>query len=218
MSTDKQIGRAANPPKLTFVMTERKAHEAWAKLTLSSPRAAMLLHVLVARIGPQNMVVASQKTLAKLVGCNERTIRRAIADLVEGCWIQRLCIGGTVHGYVVNSQVVWGENRGTRGMTVFDARIIIDQEDQDKKEAMLDGRQLRRIPLLTPPDEIAFPDGEGEPGANGCLPGMEPVLHRGDVDLDQPDLFTGETMRDKLEAEGEEPDFRGRRPRSRGGR
>lgn len=203
MSEKKQIGRAATPPNMTFVMTERKGHEAWARLTMQSPRAGMLLHVLVARIGPQNMVIASQKTLAKLLGCNERTVRRAIKDLVDGNWIQRLCVGGTVHGYVVNSQIVWGESRGVRHLSVFDARVIIDQDDLDAHEAMLDGRKLRRLPLLTPPDEIALPDGEGEPGCSGLLPGMEPSLYRGDEDvpggdpeLDQLD-FDGQTERDR---------------------
>lgn len=179
-SEQKQLGRAATPKKMTFVMTERAAHEAWAKLTLKSPRAAMLLHILIARIGPQNAVVASLKTLAKLMGCNRRTVQRAVADLVEGNWIQRFCVGGTVHGYVVNSQVVWGENRGTRQYTVFDARIIVDLDDQDDQEAMLNGQSLRRLPLLTPPDEIALPQGEGEPGCSGLLPGMEPSLYRGE--------------------------------------
>lgn len=198
MKEKKQIGRAATPPNNTFVMTERRGHEAWARLTMESPRAGMLLHVLVSRVGPQNMVIASQKTLARLIGCNERTIRRAIKDLVEGNWIQRLCVGGTVHGYVVNSQVVWAENRGTRHLSVFDARVIIDHHDLDEHEAMLDGRQLRRLPLLTPPDEIAFPDGDGEPGDQTLLPGMEPVLYRGNEDH-QP---TGDPELDQIGFDG----------------
>lgn len=52
----------------TWVQTERAAHEAWGDLTLKSPRAATLMHKLVALMGHQNAVVVPQKTLAKLRG------------------------------------------------------------------------------------------------------------------------------------------------------
>ena len=41
---------------------------------MNSPRAAALMHHLVARMGHQNAVVVSHKTLAKMMGCGTRTI------------------------------------------------------------------------------------------------------------------------------------------------
>ncbi len=49
---------AEKEPKGTWVQTERAAHEAWAGLMRESPNAAMLMHLLVARVGDQNAVVA----------------------------------------------------------------------------------------------------------------------------------------------------------------
>ena len=89
---DKLGAPAKNKPG-TWVQTERKAHEAWANLIAQKPRAAMLLHHLVAQMGHQNAVVVSQKTLAKLMGIHERTVRRAVADLVEDRWIAVIRIG-----------------------------------------------------------------------------------------------------------------------------
>ena len=74
------------------------------------PMAAAVLHTLVARMGDQNAVVVSQKTLAALIGVTDRTIRNAIQVLVAENWVQvvRLNGPGTVSAYVVNSAVAWG--------------------------------------------------------------------------------------------------------------
>ena len=67
-------------------------------------------------MGHQNAVVVSQKTLAKLMGCNPRTVQRAVADLVSDRWIQAVSLGGagTINAYVVNDQVAWGQPRDQR--------------------------------------------------------------------------------------------------------
>ncbi|MDS0871496.1 hypothetical protein, partial [Escherichia coli] len=49
---DKLGAPARNKPG-HWVQTERKAHEAWANLIAKKPRAAMLLHHLVAQMGHQ---------------------------------------------------------------------------------------------------------------------------------------------------------------------
>ena len=72
-----KLGIPAKHQPGQWVQTERKAHEAWANLIARKPRAAMLLHHLVAQMAHQNAVVVSQKTLSKLMGLHERTVRRA---------------------------------------------------------------------------------------------------------------------------------------------
>lgn len=72
------------------VQTERATHEAWGRLTVSSPRAAALAHFLVANMEASGAVVASYATLAKMTGMSVSTIRRAIIDLKAGRWIE-LC-------------------------------------------------------------------------------------------------------------------------------
>jgi hypothetical protein len=159
-----------------WVQTERKAHEAWASLIARKPRAAMLLHHLVAQMGHQNAVVISQKTLAKLTGVTDRTVRSAIADLVAERWISivRLNGPGTVAAYVVNDRVAWGQPRDELRLSVFSAMVVADFEDQDV--SALDHVELRRIPALYP-GERQLPTGPGEdPPSQPHLPGMEQDL------------------------------------------
>jgi hypothetical protein len=159
-----------------WVQTERAAHEAWAALTLQSPRAAALMHHFVALMGHQNALVVPQKTLAKLMGCNERTIRRAVDDLVKGRWVQVVQLGhmGTVNAYVVNSAVAWAEKREHIGrLSVFHARVVADADDQPDTD--LDRSNLRRVPIIYPPEQ-ALPTGDGECGAQALLAGLEPVI------------------------------------------
>ena len=172
----KQLGTPANYGRNTWVQTERKAHEAWAKLTVQSPKAAAVMHHLVANMGHQNAVVIAQKTLAKMLGCSLRTIKYAVADLVDGNWVQVVQIGqhGTINAYVVNSAVAWGESREQMGrLSVFHAAVVADAEDQT--EETLGRKELRKLPIIYPPEQ-AIMHGDGEPGAQTILPGFEPVI------------------------------------------
>lgn len=160
----------------SFVQTERKAHEAWAALIKKSPTAAMVMHHLVAKMGHQNAVVIGQKTLAKLLDCHPDTVKRAVADLVTDRWIQVVQVGGrgTVNAYVVNDAIAWGQARDQRQqLSQFHAQVIADADDQNP--ATLQSTQLRRLPMIYPPEQ-ALPAGAGEEGAQMLLDGMEPVI------------------------------------------
>ena len=78
-----KIGTSIANPKRTFVQTEKVAHEEWAKLISEAPAAAKLAHVLVAAMGADNAVVASQATLAELANTSIATIKRALAVLAQ---------------------------------------------------------------------------------------------------------------------------------------
>lgn len=145
-----------------WVQTDRKAHEAWGNLIARRPRAAMLLHHLVAHMGHQNAVVVSQKTLAKLIGIHERTVRRAVADLVEENWIQVIRIGsGKEAAYVVNDRVAWGQPRDQLNLSIFSATVVADRADQDPEYT--NTSDLKRIPVIyrnSPPPSMAEDDPE----------------------------------------------------------
>lgn len=184
MNKKRQLGADASAPPRTWVQTERAAHETWAALAIQSPRASALLHLLVARMGPQNAVVVSQKTLAKMLGCNERTIRNALADLTAGNWVQVVRVNGpgTVAAYVVNDRVAWGQPRSDLHMSVFSATVIADAEDQPAET--MQTVPLRRLPALFP-GETALPSGPGAPPpSQPLLDGMEPSLTRDPNTLD----------------------------------
>ena len=171
-----EIGTVAVPKPGQWVQTERKAHEAWAHLIARKPRAAELLHHLVAQMVHQNAVVIPQKLLAQLMGRSIDTVQRALRDLEAEKWIQIVKMNGpgTVAAYVVNDRVAWGQARDQLRTSVFSATVVADIADQDT--ATLDSSDLRRIPMLYP-GERQLPTGQGaEPPMQQSIPGMEPDL------------------------------------------
>ena len=175
ISAPKELGVPIQHKPGQWVQTERKAHEAWANLIARKPRAAELLHHLVAQMGHQNAVVVPQGVLAKLMGRSLDTVQRAVRDLVAERWIQVVRIGkGKEAAYVVNDRVAWGQPRDQLRLSVFSATVIADLADQDT--ASLDHVDLRRIPALFP-GERQLPMGDGEPPpSQPSLDGLEPDL------------------------------------------
>lgn len=176
-------------PGRTFIQTERATHEAWARLILASNRSAQLMHILCAQLDDTtNAVVISQKTLAKLMNCTERTIRNSLQPLINGHWIQVVQIGqaGTVNAYVVNSTVAWTKGRDDLHLSSFHARVIADAEEQKPGTVEMTGK-LRTVPLLYP-GELQLPTGAGlPPPSEPALPGMEPDLPARRKDLGEDD-------------------------------
>lgn len=165
-------------PKGTWVQTELAAHENWAKLAISHPRASSLLHVLLANIGRANAIVASHKTLATLAGCSVSTLKRSIEVLKEKNWIEVRRVGetGTANAYVINDRVAWYGNREGMRYSLFSATVLVSAEEQPDHEAL--GRQepLHHIPELMP-GERQLPAGDGlPPPSQPFLPEMVPDL------------------------------------------
>lgn len=177
-------------PRGAWVQTERAAHEAWAALLRQSPRAAELLHLLVARVGDHNAVVISQKTLAGLMGCNERTVQRAVGTLREGRWIEVRQVGdrGTVNAYVLNRNVVWSGPRDGIRYALFSAAVVVSDQEQPDRDTLDQQPPLRPLPSLYP-GERQFPTGDGlPPPSQPSFPGMEPDLPARQADPEQLDL------------------------------
>ena len=92
----------------------------------------------------------------------------------------------------MNDQVAWGQPRDQRpALSVFSAYVVADMEDQES--LTLEHRELRRLPLIYPP-ESALPAGEGEPGGQPSLPTLEHVLEGRHAPEDLYDPETGEVM------------------------
>lgn len=170
---------ASAPPEIqrsirgTFVQTDRSSHEAWAHLTAKKPSASAVLHLLTASVGHQNAVVTSQKTIAKILGITDRTVRAAIADLEAGNWLQVVRIGaGRECAYVLNDRVAWADKRDNLRLSRFSAEVLADAEDQTA--ASLTEEPLRKLPRL---GETQLPAGEGlPPVSQPFFTGMEPEL------------------------------------------
>lgn len=161
----------------TWVQTERSAHEAWGHLIAKSPRAAQLMHHIVAHMDQSAAVVASYATLAGICGFSVATVRRAVDDLKASHWVQVVQIGGKggANAFVVNSRVAWAAPRGQLPMAAFSARVLTTATEQD--QATLSGPELKRIPHLMHPGERQLPTGPGEdPPSQPGLEGLEPDL------------------------------------------
>lgn len=172
----KKLGsRVAGGPG-QWVQTERSAHEAFAQLISTHPKAAMMMHKLISIMGHQNAVVISQANLARLIGVSLPTAKRAIQELVARRWIQVVQIAGTgtACAYIVNDRIAWGQPRDQRpAISIFSAAVYASADDQTADA--LENSALRRLPMIYPPEE-AMPVGAGEPGAQMLFDGMEPVI------------------------------------------
>lgn len=134
-------------PKGAFVQTDRMSHVAWAQLSVKRPAASAILHFLAGNVGPSNAVVISQKAIAKAIGLSDRTVVRAVGDLVAGNWVQVVRLGaGRECAYVLNDRVVWADKRDNLRFSHFTAQVIADADEQP--EETLSGAALRRIPEL----------------------------------------------------------------------
>lgn len=168
----------ASEPSGTWVQVDRAALEKAAALTVSHPRAAALLQLILSRLGRSNALVASQATLAKLAGCTDRTIRRSLDTLKAGNWIEVRQIGasGSVNAYVVNDRVAWNGSRDGIRYSLFSAVVLASEEEQPDRDMLGSQPGLEPVPVLYP-GERQMPTGEGlPPPSQPALPSLEPDL------------------------------------------
>ncbi|MGR3467013.1 MAG: hypothetical protein ACU0CI_03980 [Shimia sp.] len=162
-------------PSGRWLQTERAAHEAWAKLISEAPKAAQLMHLLVARIGENNAVVISQKNLIRLMGASRPTVQRAVKKLKDDLWIEVRQIGdrGTTNAYVVNDRVAWLGRRDGIRYSLFSAAVVISDDEQPDAAELDRQEPLRQIPSIGR-GERQLPTGPGlPPPSEPTFPGME---------------------------------------------
>lgn len=168
----------SRPTGGNWVQTERAAHEAWGALIAKAPKAAQLMHILVARVGPHNAVVVSQNTLMKLTRASRRTVQRALAVLVEDRWIEVRQVGqnGTVNAYIINDRVAWTGKRDGIRYSLFSASVVVSDEEQPDRDQIGHQKPLRRVPSIGR-GEQQLPTGPGlPPPSEPPFPGMEADL------------------------------------------
>ncbi|MCP4066591.1 helix-turn-helix domain-containing protein (plasmid) [Sulfitobacter faviae] len=151
-----------------------------------SPNAAMLMHLLVARVGEHNAVVVSQKTMAKIMGRHVNTVKTAFKTLRDRNWIEIRQVGerGTVNAYIINDRVAWTGKRDGIRYSLFSAAVVVSDEEQPDRDQLGQQEPLRRVPSLLR-DEQQLPSGDGlPPPSEPTLPGMEPDLPATKIDKD----------------------------------
>jgi hypothetical protein len=142
----------------TWVQTERAGHQAWAQLSVQSPRACQLLHLLIAHMDKSGALVASHLTLAGLMKSSVATTKRALAVLTEQAWIQTIRLGserGGVLAYVINCRVAWADARDNLRFARFNARVLVSSKDQDDLgNGALQPPPLTGMANIYPPDLV----------------------------------------------------------------
>jgi len=171
-----------------WVQTERAAHEAWAALIAKAPKAAIIMHVLTARLGKNNAVVISQKTLARLCGIRSvTTVKTALSILEADRWIEVRQIGqnGTVNAYIVNDRIAWSGPRDGIRYSLFSASVIASDEEQPDRKILGHQEPLRKLPSLYR-GERQLPSGDGlPPPSQPFFEDMEPDLPKNYIDSDE---------------------------------
>jgi hypothetical protein len=173
-------------PSGTWVQTERAAHEKWATLAVSNPRAAAVMHVIVAQMGRHNALIASHTNLARLASCSISTLKRSLAVLRDQKWIEVRQIGptGTACAYIVNDRVAWSGARNGIRYSLFSAAVLISDDEQPDQAEIGAQPPLERIPALHP-GERQLPTGDGlEPPTQPPLVGLEPDLPARQLDIE----------------------------------
>lgn len=171
----------------TWVQTERTAHEAWAALMRDNPNAAMLMHLLVARVGDHNAVVVSQKVLAQIMGRHVNTVKSAFRTLRDRNWIEVRQIGerGTVNAYIINDRVAWAGKRDGIRYSLLSAAVVLSEVEQPDRDELGRQQPLRKVPSLGH-GEQQLPVGPGlPPVSQPSFPGLEPDLPATALDEDQ---------------------------------
>jgi hypothetical protein len=160
------------------VQTERAAHEKWAKLISTHPKAAALMHVIVGNMGRHNALVASIPNLQRMMGCSRNTVIRAIGVLRDQNWleIRQLGAAGTTNVYIVNDRVAWSGNRDGIRYSLFSAAVLVSDDEQPDRAEIGAQPPLERIPDMFPGDR-QLPTGPGmDPPAQPSIDGLEPDL------------------------------------------
>lgn len=184
------VQMAVPPSSGEWLQVPRLAIEKWAELMLENPRAAAVLGKILSRMGRHNALVVSQKTLAELCNCTDRTIRTAIKVLKERGYLEVRQIGptGTACAYVVNSRVAWSGKRDGIRYALFEAAVLVSDADQPDRDEIGMLPPLESIPALYR-GEQQLPVGDGlPPPSQPALPGMEPDLPARQMDIED---YTG---------------------------
>lgn len=173
----REIG-LTTPPSGSWLQVERAAMERWAKLAVAYPRAASVMLVISSKMGRNNALIVSQRTLARIADCSRSTLLRSLEILQRNNWIEIRQIGpsGTTNAYIVNDRVAWSGKRDGIRYSLFSAAVLVSDDEQPDRDEIGALPPLETVPEMYP-GEFQFPAGEGlPPPSQPFLDGIEPDL------------------------------------------
>ena len=141
-----------------FLQVTRGYMKEQRALVRRSPSAWEVFSLFTERMNKTNAIVASQNTIAEILGLSRQTVATSIKILQEGRWIQVVKIGNA-NAYVVNSKVVWRDHAGKR-YAHFCADIIASESEQIED---WEGVELKSVPVLKKGEKPVSADEELPP-------------------------------------------------------
>lgn len=148
-------------PTFGWLMMDKKPIQALKKLAISHPIAMGCLMHFVENMSRSNAYMASQKSIAEQLGVSTVAVKKAVAVLESGSFIQVVKIG-TANAYVVNTKVAWQGRRGAR-FAHFHADVIAYENEQPFGKDLDNNESLVQIPTLEPGERIFVCNNEIDP-------------------------------------------------------
>lgn len=95
-----------------------------------NPTAMKLFWWLISHMDRRNALVVSQKTLAEVLECTDRTIRTAVADL-KSKKVLTVLKSGSSNVYIINSNVAWKGEALDKKYAQFEATVYLSSSEQE---------------------------------------------------------------------------------------
>jgi hypothetical protein len=139
------------PSTYGWLQFEKGSLKELQSLAIEHPMAMGTLMFMINNMSRSNALMISQQAMAKRLKIAPRSVKGAVAVLLDRNFIQVVKVG-TSNVYVVNTKVAWQGVRGAR-FAHFHADIIAVEEEQD--DGQIDNSNpLKAVPQLMDGERI----------------------------------------------------------------
>ena len=153
------------PATFGWLMMDKKPIQALKRLAIEHPIAMGCLMHFVENMSRSNAYMASQKSIADQLRVSAPAVKKAVAVLETGNFVQVVKIG-TANAYIVNTKVAWQGNRGAR-FAHFHADVVAYENEQPSGRDIDDDTPLIQLPVLEEGERLLVNNDEIDPPDQG---------------------------------------------------
>lgn len=136
---------ASKSPK-AFAQMELLAHKTMAKLCITHPAAAGMMHHMIAGMQREaTAYIVSAATLSKELGVSPRTIQSA-AQVLRQLRLVQILKSGNTNVYVINSSVAWRGEVGSK-KAIFHSITELSEKEQEAPVEVLEEENSQLLPV-----------------------------------------------------------------------
>lgn len=122
-------------------------------LMRTNPKAYIVLQFMFEQMDGYNALIASYQVFQEALNMSSATVARAIKVLKEHNFVQVLK-SGTSNVYTVNKTIAWKSWGNNYKYCDFDAKIILTEAEQEKREMVWKEQQPRPLATVNQDGEI----------------------------------------------------------------